>query len=170
VFCRLADTLEAAWHNPMEFLHLANPRTLCLVLQRHGPFGQLAQLGAIVHEASETSQRCWQCASWRGTRQALSRSSAASTSSWCVSRRCRCPRTRSALEHLLEHADKGFKLLKVCAKKGFKLLKPIGVFHVNILKHGKISCEHGFFSMSIANIMLAKKTHVQCWEKNPMLT
>jgi hypothetical protein len=30
--------------------HLANPRTLCLVLQRHGPFGQLAQLGAIVHE------------------------------------------------------------------------------------------------------------------------
>ena len=34
----------------MAFLHLANPRTLCLVLHRHGPFGQLAQLGAIVHE------------------------------------------------------------------------------------------------------------------------
>ncbi len=29
---------------------VANPRTLCLVLQRHRPFGQLAQLGAIVHE------------------------------------------------------------------------------------------------------------------------
>jgi hypothetical protein len=49
-FCSLADALEAALHNPMAFLHLANPRTLCLVLQRHGPFGQLAQLGAIVHE------------------------------------------------------------------------------------------------------------------------
>ena len=45
-FCSLADTLEAPPHNPMAFLHLANPRTLCLVLQRHGPFGQLAQLGA----------------------------------------------------------------------------------------------------------------------------
>jgi hypothetical protein len=49
-FCSLADALEAARHNPLAFLHLANPRTLCLVLQRHGPFGQLAQLGAIVHE------------------------------------------------------------------------------------------------------------------------
>jgi hypothetical protein len=49
-FCSLADALEAAQHNPLAFLHLANPRTLCLVLQRHGPFGQLAQLGAIVHE------------------------------------------------------------------------------------------------------------------------
>jgi hypothetical protein len=49
-FCSLADALEAAWHNPLAFLHLANPCTLCLVLQRHGPFGQLAQLGAIVHE------------------------------------------------------------------------------------------------------------------------
>jgi hypothetical protein len=49
-FCSLADTLEAARHNPLAFLHLANPRTLCLVLQRHGPFGQLAQLGAIVHQ------------------------------------------------------------------------------------------------------------------------
>ena len=37
-------------HNQLVFLHLANQRTLCLVLQRHGPFGQLAQLGAIVHE------------------------------------------------------------------------------------------------------------------------
>jgi len=49
-FCSLADALEAARHNPLAFLHLANPRTLCLVLHRHGPFGQLAQLGAIVHE------------------------------------------------------------------------------------------------------------------------
>ena len=49
-FCSLADALEAAQHNPLAFLHLANPRTLCLVLHRHGPFGQLAQLGAIVHE------------------------------------------------------------------------------------------------------------------------
>ena len=49
-FCSLADALEAARHNPLAFLHLANPRTLCLVLQHHGPFGQLAQLGAIVHE------------------------------------------------------------------------------------------------------------------------
>ena len=49
-FCSLADTLEAARHNLLAFLHLANPRTLCLVLHRHGPFGQLAQLGAIVHE------------------------------------------------------------------------------------------------------------------------
>ena len=49
-FCSLADALEAAQHNPLAFLHLANPRTLYLVLHRHGPFGQLAQLGAIVHE------------------------------------------------------------------------------------------------------------------------
>jgi hypothetical protein len=49
-FCSLADALEAARHNQLAFLHLANPRTLCLVLHRHGPFGQLAQLGAIVHE------------------------------------------------------------------------------------------------------------------------
>jgi hypothetical protein len=49
-FCSLAEALEAERHNPMAFLHLANPRTLCLVLHRHGPFGQLAQLGAIVHE------------------------------------------------------------------------------------------------------------------------
>ena len=49
-FCSLADALEAARHNPLAFLHLANPRTLCLVLQGHGPFGQLAQLDAIVHE------------------------------------------------------------------------------------------------------------------------
>jgi len=48
-FCSLAS-MEAALHNSMAFLHLANPRTLCLVLHRHGPFGQLAQLGAIVHE------------------------------------------------------------------------------------------------------------------------
>ena len=49
-FCSLADALEAAPHNPLAFLHLANQRTLCLVLQCHGPFGQLAQLGSIVHE------------------------------------------------------------------------------------------------------------------------
>ncbi len=49
-FCSLADALEAARHNPLTFLHLANQRTLCLVLHRHGPFGELAQLGAIVHE------------------------------------------------------------------------------------------------------------------------
>jgi len=49
-FCTLADALEAGRHNPLAFLHLANQRTLCLVLQLHGPFGQLAQLGAIVHE------------------------------------------------------------------------------------------------------------------------
>jgi hypothetical protein len=51
-FCSLADALEAALHNSLAFLHrrLANPRTLCLVLQHHGPFGQLAQLGVIVHE------------------------------------------------------------------------------------------------------------------------
>ena len=50
VFCSLADALEAALHNPLAFLHLANPRTHCLVLHCHGPFGQLAQLGDIVHE------------------------------------------------------------------------------------------------------------------------
>ncbi len=49
-FCSLADALESVRHNPLAFLHLANPRTLCLVLQRYGPFGQLAQLGVIVHE------------------------------------------------------------------------------------------------------------------------
>ena len=38
-FCSLADALEAARHNPLAF-----------VLHRHGPFGQLAQLGAIMHE------------------------------------------------------------------------------------------------------------------------
>ena len=32
VFCSLADALEAARHNPLAFLHLANPRTFCLVL------------------------------------------------------------------------------------------------------------------------------------------
>jgi hypothetical protein len=92
-FCNLADALEASRHNPLEFLHLANPRTVCLVLHRHGPFGQLAQLGAIVHEGMRDVRRCWPLASWRGTRRAPSRSSAALTSSWCTSRRCRCPRT-----------------------------------------------------------------------------
>ena len=121
-FCSLADALEAARHNPLAFLHLANPRTLCLVLQHHGPFGQLAQLGAIVHEgmrdvaallaarqlarnarrAVPVERRADEllvrvetlpCASWRGTRRAPSLSSAVPTSSWCASRRCRCPRT-----------------------------------------------------------------------------
>jgi len=50
VFCSLAEALEAARHNQLAFLHLENQRTLCLVLQRHWPFGQLAQLGAIMHE------------------------------------------------------------------------------------------------------------------------
>jgi hypothetical protein len=49
-FCSLADALEAARHNPLAFLHLLTPRTLGLVLQRHGPLGQLARLGGIVHE------------------------------------------------------------------------------------------------------------------------
>jgi len=40
VFCSLADAMEAARHNPLEFLHLANLRTLCLLLQRHGPAWQ----------------------------------------------------------------------------------------------------------------------------------
>jgi len=31
-FCSLADALEEARHNPLAFLHLANPRTFCLVL------------------------------------------------------------------------------------------------------------------------------------------
>ena len=57
-FCSLADALEAALHNQLAFLHLANPRTLCLVLHRHGPFGQLAQLGAIGTRACATSRRC----------------------------------------------------------------------------------------------------------------
>ena len=121
-FCSIADALEAARHNPLAFLHLANPRTLCLVLQHHGPFGQLAQLGAIVHEgmrdvaallaarqlarnarrAVPVERRADEllvrvetlpCASWRGTRRAPSLSSAVPTSSWCASRRCRCPRT-----------------------------------------------------------------------------
>jgi len=43
--------LRTHWrHNPLAFLHLANLHTLCLVLQLHKQFGQLAQLGAIVHE------------------------------------------------------------------------------------------------------------------------
>jgi hypothetical protein len=121
-FCSIADALEAARHNPLAFLHLANPRTLCLVLQHHGPFGQLAQLGAIMHEgmrdvaallaarqlagnarrAVPVERRADEllvrvetlpCASWRGTRRAPSLSSAVPTSSWCASRRCRCPRT-----------------------------------------------------------------------------
>ena len=125
-FCSLADALEAALHNPLAFLHLANPRTLCLVLQHHGPFGQLAQLGAIVHEgmrdvaallaarqlagnarrAVPVERRADEllvrvetlpCASWRGTRRAPSLTSAVPTSSWCASRRCRCPRTWRAL-------------------------------------------------------------------------
>jgi hypothetical protein len=49
-FCSLADVLEAARHNPLAFLHLASPRTLGLVLQRHGPLAQLGALGGTVLE------------------------------------------------------------------------------------------------------------------------
>jgi hypothetical protein len=45
-FCRVADVLEAAQHNQLEFLHMANPHTLCLVLQRHGPAWQRVPRGA----------------------------------------------------------------------------------------------------------------------------
>lgn len=48
-FCSFADAVEAARHNPLAVLRLANPRMLALVLQRHGLSGQIAQLGALVH-------------------------------------------------------------------------------------------------------------------------
>ena len=118
-FCSLADTLEAARHNRLEFLHLANPHTLCLVLQRHGPFGQLAQLGAIVrdvaallavtaggeHDGGDVAvERCADELLVRVETLPLP------------------PHVARTLEHLLERAlphleraDEGFKLLKVCA-------------------------------------------------------
>ncbi len=114
-FCSLADALEAAAHNPVAFLHLANPRTLCLVLQRHGPFGQLAQLGAIVHEGVRD------VAPLLAARQLAGNT----TGAVAVERRADellvrietlplPPHVARALEHL-EGADEGFKLLKVCA-------------------------------------------------------
>ncbi len=50
VVCSLTEAMETARYNPLALLHLANPRTLGLVLHRHGPFGQLAQLHGVVHE------------------------------------------------------------------------------------------------------------------------
>ena len=113
----LADTLEAAQHNHLEFLHLANQRTLCLVLQCHGPFGQLTQLGAIVHEgvrdvaellaARQLAGNVMRAvAVERGDNELLVR----------VETLQLPPHVTLALEHLLERADEGFKLLKVCKK------------------------------------------------------
>ena len=105
-FCSLADALEAARHNPLAFLHLANPRTLCLVLHRHGPFGQLAQLGAIVHEGV------------RDVAALLAGLQLVGNTMGAVAVECRCadellvrvetlplpPHVSHALEHLLEWA------------------------------------------------------------------
>jgi hypothetical protein len=113
-FCSLADALEAARHNPLAFLHLANPRTLCLVLQGHGPFGQLAQLDAIVHEGVRD------VAALLAARQLAGNA----TGAVAVERRSDellvrvemlplPPHVARALEHLLERKDEGFKLLKV---------------------------------------------------------
>ena len=109
-FCSLADTLEAARHNPLAFLHLANPRTLCLVLQGHGPFGQLAQLDAIVHEGVRD------VAALLAARQLAGNA----TGAVAVERRADelLVRVETLPPHVsrvgvLERADEGFKLLKV---------------------------------------------------------
>ena len=150
-FCSLADALEAELHNPLAFLHLANPRTRCLVLHRHGPFGQLAQqLGAIVHEgmrdvaallavrqlagnarrsvpvehsADELLVRIetLPSASWQGTRRAPSLSIAVPTSSWCASRRCRCPRTWRARWSTRSSARMKVSIEKFAHKKVSKI-------------------------------------------------
>ena len=123
-FCSLADTLEAARHNPLAFLHLANPRTLCLVLHRHGPFGQLAQLGAIVHEGMRD------VAALLAALQLAGNATGAVAVERCadelqvhvetlplpphVARGGAPARARAATSNL-ERVDEGFKLLKVCA-------------------------------------------------------
>ena len=111
-FCSLADALEAARHNPLAFLHLANPRTLCLVLQGHGPFGQLAQLDAIVHEGVRD------VAALLAARQLAGNATGAVAVERGADELLVCvetlpPHVARALEHLLERADEGFKLLKV---------------------------------------------------------
>lgn len=46
--CSYADALDAARQNPLAALHLMSPHMLIIVLRRHGPFGQLAQLSSVV--------------------------------------------------------------------------------------------------------------------------
>ncbi len=46
--CSYADAFEAARQNPLAVLHLMSPHMLIIVLWRHGPLGQLAQLGSVV--------------------------------------------------------------------------------------------------------------------------
>jgi len=115
-FCNLAEALEEARHNPMGFLHLANPCTLCLVLQRHGPFGQLAQLGAIVHEGVRDVAMLLTSRQLAGN---ATRTVAVERSADELLVRIETlPLPPHLLEGALPHlgrADEGFKLLKVCA-------------------------------------------------------
>jgi len=120
-FCSLADALEAAMHNQLVFLHLANQGTLCLVLQCHGPFGQLAQLGAIVYEGVRDVATLLAERQLAGNRAAM-RAVAVECCTDELLVRVETMPLPPHVEHLLERAlphlertDKGFKLLKVCA-------------------------------------------------------
>jgi hypothetical protein len=98
----------------MVFLHLANPCTLCLVLQRHGPFGQLAQLGAIVHEGLRDVATLLAVRQLAGNvTGAVVVESRANELLVRVEMLQLPPNVARTLDHL-ESQDEGFKPLKVC--------------------------------------------------------
>ena len=98
-------------------------RTLCLVLQHHGPFGQLAQLGTIVHEGVRDVAVLLAARQLAGNAmRAVVVERRADELLVRVETMPLPPHVARALEHLLERAlphleraDEGFKLLKVCA-------------------------------------------------------
>jgi hypothetical protein len=86
------------------------------VLQRHGPFGQLAQLGAIVHEGVRDVAMLLTSRQLAGN---ATRTVAVERSADELLVRIETlPLPPHLLEGALPHlgrADEGFKLLKVCA-------------------------------------------------------
>jgi hypothetical protein len=97
--CSFADALEAAKHNPIAVLHLLNPQVLKLVLQRHGPFPQLAQLGAaVLHGLQEFSA----VLARRNASQVVFIERSAGTTRVRVQDTAVPPHIARALEHLLE--------------------------------------------------------------------
>jgi len=86
------------------------------VLQGHGPFGQLAQLDAIVHEGVRD------VAALLAARQLAGNATGAVAVERGADELLVCvetlpPHVARALEHLLERADEGFKLLNLQGKK-----------------------------------------------------
>jgi hypothetical protein len=83
----------------------------------NGPFGQLTQLGAIVHEGVRDVAELLAARQLAGNvMRAVSVERGANELLVLVETLQLPPHVTLALEHLLDRADEGFKLLKVCKK------------------------------------------------------